>query len=58
MYVLILYSYMLYEILNESDLMWTGLTQIVDIDKGEIELSSATGTQWHCVLLARLVSVD
>ena len=41
MYVLILYSYMLYEILNESDLIWTGLTQIVDIDKGEIELSSA-----------------
>ena len=45
MYVLILYSYMLYEILNESDLMRTGLTQIVDIDKCEIKLSFDTGTQ-------------
>ena len=42
----------------ELYLMWIGLTQIDGINNCETQLTSDSGTQWHCVLLARLVFVD
>jgi len=35
--------------------MWTGLTQIGDIDKCENQLSANSGTQWHWMMRVRLV---
>ena len=35
----------------ELYLMWTGLTQIDDINNCETQLTLDTGTQWHCMCL-------